>query len=93
MERLDLTTPVTFTNVTSYTVASITLDYENTLVYIRVGTSDGDKGTKVFQIDGPNAKTILNALNKLSTPSLHKRLLGYLNTNGLLLGTVSGLPD
>jgi hypothetical protein len=90
MEQLNLTTPISVTDVK---VQRLALDWAGKTIYILVIGTDGR--TLQFTYDGDVAATLMKQLNtlNLSTKSLHKRLLERLVADGFLSGTISGTPD
>jgi hypothetical protein len=95
MESLTLTTPETkpAINTTDYRVVFLSLDWEQARITIRVrGTNAESKG---FLYEGGTALTLMTALNKidLSIKSLQRRILERLIADGLLLGSIAGVPD
>jgi hypothetical protein len=91
-EALTLTTPLVQTR-TTYAVKIINLDWDSAHIHIRLLGSDGV--VVGFNYDGPQAITLMTALNKvnLSVKSLQRRILEQLVADGFLTGTVGGSPD
>lgn len=93
-EQLDITTPVAKPSVTTYTLASLSLDWLAQRIVITVVDSSG-QGT-VAEYTGPAATAMMTALNtaNLSVKSLYRRVLEKLVLDGKLPGgTVSGVPQ
>lgn len=102
MEELVLTSPVVESKTTTkYRVASVTLDLDT-----RASVADGpgliaitlrsDLNEALYHTyTGTIATTLIKQLNvvNLSTKSLHKRIIERLVADGVLVGTVSGVPD
>ena len=94
-ETLNLTTAEVTPAITTsdYHVIYISFDWERALILIAVRGTHGER--REFRYEGDTATTLMVALNKinLSTKSLQRRILERLDSDGLLLGTVSGSPD
>lgn len=93
MEKLDLTIPIVTSNVTSYKVIRLYLDFP--AAYLRIDLMNSNNKELSFEYTGLTATTFMIALNKinLSIKSLQRRILERLITDGFLVGTISGLPD
>lgn len=99
-EQITLTTPyvVDPRQAPAFVIDSVTLDWQNKLIFINVGYSVDELSPRVtqqFTYQGDEAKNLMVALNKanLSTKSLHKRILEKLINDGHLAGTISGTPE
>jgi len=92
-ELLTLTTPVTTPSITTWRVVSLLLDWDAATIAIGLRGSGAERLSHAYT--GPNATTMMIALNKanLTSNSLHKRILTQLNADGILAGTISGSPD
>jgi hypothetical protein len=91
-EQLDLTTPITPATRTTYTLSFLGLDWDGQAITIRLKGSDGV--TLSLGYAGNEAAALMTTLNQLTTPSLYKRVLQKLVTDGKLpAGTVSGSPQ
>jgi hypothetical protein len=92
-EIITLTTPVTTPNVTTWRVVFLGLDWESATISMGLRGSGGEKLNHAYT--GPNATTLMIALNKanLTSNSLHRRILTQLHTDGIVVGTISGSPD
>ena len=93
MEQLDLTTPLTYPSTTNWKVVKLALDWYGQFIEIGLLGSNGER--KAHSYSGSTALTLMNQLNtlNLSTISLQKRVLNRLVSDGVIAGTVSGLPD
>jgi hypothetical protein len=87
-EQVDLTIPAA-----SMKVSSLSLDFANSTIQIGLTSDIGTKVTHI--IGGATAQALMIALNKapLDTKSLHRRIMEKLIADGVLVGTISGLPD
>ena len=92
-EQCTLTTPETSPTNTYWSVASLSLDWPNARVDIRLKGTNGE--SKHHSYNGTIATTLMVALNKanLSITSLHARILQRLVTDGVIAGTISGVVD
>lgn len=92
-EQLDLTTPETKPTNSFYKVERISFDWPAKIISISLVGQNGE--AKSHSYTGTTAQTLMIALNKvdLSVLSLHKRILNRLITDGVISGTVSGVPD
>lgn len=102
MEELILTSPVVQSKTTTkYRVASITLDLDTRasagdppgLIAITLRSNLNEAIYHTYT--GTIASTLIRQLNvvNLSTKSLHKRIIERLVSDGILEGTISGVPD
>lgn len=89
MEIITLTTPVS-----GFIVRNVNLVWRgpNSYIYIVV---EGAGSIITHEYSGVEAETTLKGLNtaNLSAKSLHKRVLEKLVLDGILTGTISGVPD
>ena len=92
-EQLDLTTPVTTPDITSWRVVYLELNWA--AQSIRIGLLGTNGETSHHNYNGEVAETMMINLNKvnLSTTSLQRRILERLLADGLLVGSISGTPD
>ena len=95
METLTLTTPETTPAITTtdYRVIYLHLDFEGARIVIHVRGTNNER--RQFDYTGDTATQMMIALNKanLSIKSLQRRILERLAADGLLSGTVNGVPD
>lgn len=93
METLSLTNPIVPPTVSGFQVILLTLDWESKFITIGLKGTNGERLTHHYT--GDTAHQFMVLLNKanLSTTSLHKRILQRLNTDGILVGSVTGSPD
>lgn len=94
-EVLTLTAPVTFPNLTGYTITDVQLDITNLTVRVRLVGDNGRTFVRAWTpTTSPTGATVLHALNtgNFSTNSLSKKIYQQLITDGLLAGTISGTP-
>lgn len=92
-EQLDLTTPeVVSKTTTSYQVVFLQMDWDLKLINVRVKSNLGER--KEILYEGQIAVDYMRTLNtgNFSVNSLHKRILQRLSADGVLVGTVSGVP-
>jgi len=87
-QKIRLTVPVE-----DYEVSSLNLRFLEGLIEIEMTNTNGDR--LIHLIQNPQATVLMRALNKadLSTNSLQKRIMERLVTDGVLTGTISGVPD
>ena len=92
-EQLDLTTPVTTPDITSWRVVYLELNWA--AQSIRIGLLGTNGETSHHNYNGEVAITLMTNLNKanLSTKSLQRRILERLIIDGHLEGSISGTPD
>lgn len=94
MERVDLSTPIVKPDVTTYEIGSLLLELRpNPRIVVTLVGSDGTG--KVHEYTGSEALTMLRALNTapLNVKSLHRRVMERLIADGVIGGTISGVPD
>lgn len=95
METLTLATPeiVPAITTTDYRVIALHLDWEAARIIIQLRGTNGER--REFRYDGPDATAQMVALNKanLTVKSLQRRILEKVATDGLLAGSVAGVPD
>lgn len=93
MEQLDLTTPETKPSNTYYRVERISFDWPAKVIHVQLKGQTGEVKSHTYA--GVTAETLMIQLNKLdlSAISLHKRILNRLIADGVIGGTVSGVPD
>lgn len=93
MEKLTLTTAVTFPNIVDYKILRLILDWQEEFIDIKYQANTGE--TKSYRYFGTQARTMMLQLNKvnLSTKSLHKRIWEQLIVDGIITGTITGSPD
>lgn len=91
-ERIDLTTPLTYSSTTGYTFKLISLDWEGAQITILLRDAATPTRVVTFTYTGATASTLMIALNKanLSTRSLNQRVLDRLIADGKIAGTVTG---
>lgn len=87
-EKVTLTVPVS-----DYAVSALSLRFKEGRITIELENTNGDR--LIHTIEDPAATTLMLALNKadLSSNSLHRRIFARLITDGVLTGTISGVPD
>ncbi len=94
-ETLVLSTAETTPSIvtTDYRVIFLSMNWEQELVVIHVRGTNGER--KEFRYEKAVATALMVTLNKLdlSVKSLQRRILERLNTEGKLIGAVSGAPD
>jgi hypothetical protein len=96
MEELVLTDPVVTQKTTAkYHVISFTMDMVTFNGFVGIILRDNNNEQLNFSYKGVEATTMIKQLNtaNLSTKSMHKRILEKLSNDGLLPGTVTGVPD
>jgi hypothetical protein len=103
MEELVLTTPeVVPEKVTAtYKVVTLTLNWESLVVpetvagLVAIGLRNEHSEAFNYVYTGQAAKDYIKFINtaNFTTKSLHKRILEKLSTDGVLPGTVTGVPD
>ena len=94
-ERVNLTTPDQATpGTTTYRIAQISFDWEQTRVAVVLVGTNGERKEVVYG-QNTGARGMMRALNKadFSTKSLHRQLMEKLLADGHLAGTISGAPD
>lgn len=94
MEQIDLASADQVKpGTTFYKVLALDLNWGGKTIEVTLTGADGIQRT--FRYSGTMAETMMIALNKadLSVKSLHRRILERLMNDGLLSGTITGLPD
>lgn len=85
MEYISLTTPE---RIIRYKLDQLILRWSDSIIIIGLLANTGQY--KNIKYDGSKAKVLLDALNtaNLSTKSLHKRILEYIISDGIIKGTI-----
>jgi len=93
MEQIDLTTPITQPSTTNYRLNKLDLRWLDQHIRIELVADSGEVIEHSY--DGDVARNLMIALNKadLSTNSLQRRVLNKLISDGVITGTISGVPD
>jgi hypothetical protein len=95
MESLTLTTPevVPAITTTDYRVIVLLLDWESAQIAIHLRGTNGER--KEIRYEGAEATNLMVSLNKanLTVKSLQRRILEKLGADGLINGSVTGVPD
>jgi len=93
MEQIDLTTPITQPSTTNYRLNKLHQGWFDKYIHIELVSDTGD--TIQHSYEGDVARNLMIALNKadLSTNSLQRRVLNKLISDGVITGTISGVPD
>ena len=91
MEQIRLAAPISKPATTAFQVVRLTLDWESKVIDVTVRSDTGETQTHTFS----DAESLLRGLNtaNLSTTSLHRRILGKMVADGLLAGSISGVPE
>jgi hypothetical protein len=92
-EAITLTTPAVAAVSHDYQVVYLELDWERARIVIRLLGPDGKRLGHNYQ--GATALTLMRGLNtaNLSLKSLQRRVLERLVADGVLSGTINGVPD
>lgn len=103
MEELILTDPVVVPEkvTNKYHVISLLLDMESVMTldgkpgFISIILKNNNNERSNYSYTGDSAIAMIKQLNtaNLTTKSMHKRILERLSSDGLLPGTVTGVPD
>jgi hypothetical protein len=94
-EQLDLTAPVTKTATANYRVSYLNMDVDGGRLMVVLTANNGDTVQKVYDATTtPTGASLLIALNKadLTAKSLQRRILERLIADGVIAGTISGVP-
>lgn len=95
-EIVTLTTPVVKPSTNSCNVDVITLDVINSRIVINLVCNNNERIAKQYDsFTNPTGATLLHALNigNFSTNSLMKAVYNRLITDGVIVGTISGVPQ
>lgn len=95
-ELVTLTTPITPPTLSAYHVERLTLDVDAGRISVQLKGTNGEALSKVYDsTTTPTGATLLHALNvgNFSVNSLLKAVYTRLLTDGVLVGTVSGIPQ
>lgn len=104
-EELILTDPVVVPEkvTNKYRVVAFTMDLEsqvpaptgNVVGFVAISLKDNNGLGLFHRYEGDPAVTMIKQLNtaNLSTKSMHKRILEKLSNDGIIPGTVTGVPD
>lgn len=92
-EAITVTTPPAPAVSHDYQVVYLGLDWEDAQIAIKLRDTNGKKIGHNYR--GATALTLMRALNtaNLSLKSLHRRVLERLVADGVIGGTISGVPD
>jgi hypothetical protein len=95
-ELVTLTTPIAKASIPSYAVDTILLDVRRSAIVVSLSAPTGDVLVKTY--DGgttPTGATLLHNLNtgNFSVNSLMKAVYNRLLTDGVITGTISGVPQ
>lgn len=94
-ESVTLTTPVAKPSTTTYAVSSLLLDVTGLRIIVNLTGNNGETFSKQYDaFTVPSGATLLHNLNigNFSVNSLMNAVYNRLNTDGVLVGTVSGVP-
>jgi len=93
MEQIDLTTPITQPAITNYRLNKLDLRWLDQHIRIELVADSGEVIEHSY--DGDIARNLMIALNKmdLSVKSLQRRVMEKLIADGVLAGTITGIPD
>jgi hypothetical protein len=95
-EQIDLTTPVAKAVASSFRVSYMNLDIDNARITVFLTANNGDTLQKVYDATTtPTGATLLHNLNtgNFSVNSLMKAVYNRLIADGVIAGTVSGVPS
>ena len=95
-EVVTLSTPIIKPNTSSCNVDVITLDVTNSRIVINLVCNNYERIAKQYDsFTTPTGATLLHALNigNFSTNSLMKAVYNRLITDGVIIGTISGVPQ
>ena len=92
-EKLTRTTPITYPSTTEWRIGRVDLNWTAAIIHIELAGTNGER--KEHDYRGPEATSLMLGLNKadLSIKSLHKRVLEKLAADGVLTGSITGIPD
>lgn len=97
MEELVLSDPVVVPEkvTNKYHVISFMMDIVALDGLVQIVLRDNNNELSNYSYQGAEATTMIKQLNtaNLTTKSMHKRILEKLSNDGLLPGTVTGVPD
>lgn len=97
MEELVLTDPVVVPEkvTNKYHVISFLMDVVALDGLVQIVLRDNNNELSNYSYQGAAATAMIKQLNtaNLTTKSMHKRILEKLSNDGLLPGTVTGVPD
>lgn len=92
-EQLDLSTPIVQPALSFYVVDAVVFDFRGNYISINLSGTNGELIDHAYE--GDVAANLLRGLNKanFSVNSFKKTILNRLVADGVLTGTVSGIPD
>lgn len=94
-EQVDLSAPVAKPSTANYRVSYLNLDVDNLRISVFLTANNGETLQKVYDATTvPTGATLLTALNRgnFSVNSLIKAIYNRLIADGILVGTISGVP-
>lgn len=93
MEKITQEVATIFPNETDWEIDTLLLAWRAQRIHIDVISNVGTKRSKEYTgIDATNKMVALNKAN-LTTKSLHKRIMEFLQADGVISGTITGTPD
>lgn len=97
-ERVDLTTPVTPPTLSNYHLERLIIDVDLCVISAQLKGTNGEALVKIYNSTTvPTCATLLTQLNKANfsggNPSLIRVIYNRLITDGVIVGTVSGVPQ
>lgn len=92
-ETITLTTPAVAAVSIDYQVVYLELDWEHARIVVRLLAPDGRRIAHNYL--GATATTLMRQLNiaNLSVKSLHRRVIERLVADGVVSGSIGGVPD
>src|SRR2546423_613325 len=96
-EAVTLTTPITKPSITTYQVATVLIDLQRSAIVATLTGSNGETLVKTYDAGTtPTGATLLHSLNIgnfSGATSLIHAVYNRLNTDGIVVGAVSGVPQ
>lgn len=95
-EQIDLAVVETKPSNATYHLERLTLDIDAGTIYVQLKGANGEALSKMYdKTTTPTGATLLTALNTSnnSVTSLIRRVYQRLTTDGVLAGTISGVPQ
>lgn len=93
MEKITLTSPIITPSITDVEIYQLNLLWGESLIDIRIITNTGKMISHSYY--GQDARDKMKALRKanLSIKSLDRRIFEILIADGVIAGTITGVPD
>jgi hypothetical protein len=96
-ERVDLTAPIAKTSTQNCALDYFVIDVGNSRIKVDLKCNNGDVVSKTYDATttptGASLLTALNTSNNSAGTSLIRRIYNRLTADGIITGTISGVPQ